>query len=385
MTDAQNHRSPPLFVVLTELELLHFRNLESQQLRFPHEGAAIVGNNAQGKTNLLEAVYYLESFRSFRGSADTELLAFGETVFRLEARLEGGQAPTVPAAFDSVQRRKKVTVDGVEAKPLSQALGQLGAVVFSPADVELVSAGPAKRRRFLNILLSLNHPGYVDALQRYRKALAQRNAALKTGVGREGVRVWDQPVASAGALVTRARSDWVGRWQDVFADFYKSVSGGGSARMSYRSKAVKEDGGPERGNDREARVMDLMEEAANGDLRLRTTTVGPHRDEVAIGVDDGSGEISARTFGSGGQRRSAALALRLVEAATIRESRKVEPLLLLDDAFAELDDKRTGHIMALIEGEGTGQVIVTAPKESDVKHFRQRLPKWTIENGVIAA
>ena len=149
--------------------------------------------------------------------------------------------------------------------------------------------------------------------------------------------------------------------------------------MTYLSRAVEErqDGTPEETADR---LQQLLEGAWATDARRRTTTVGPHRDDVAIALDDGAGEISARSFGSGGQRRSAALALRLVEAATIRKARGVEPLLLLDDAFAELDEHRTGRIMALIEGEGTGQVIVTAPKEADIKQFRSRLPCWRIED-----
>ena len=369
-------------MVLTELELLHFRNLKAQELEFPPEGAAIVGDNAQGKTNLLEAVYYLETFRSFRGASDQELAAFREPVFRVEGRIVGGKATAVAAAFDQSRKKKKVTVDGIEAQPLSGAIGNLGAVVFSPADVDLISDGPSRRRRFLDMVLSLNAEGYLVALQRYRKALAQRNAALKSGGGRGAVSAWDQALSESGARVTEARRSWASSWADAFAHYYGVVSGGGTARLEYRSRLVDSD---KSGSDLDAVLLALLEASWPRDDRLRSTTVGPHRDELHIAVDDGTGEVSARSFGSGGQRRSAALALRLVEAATIREARGIEPLLLLDDAFAELDDRRSSHIMGLIAGESTGQVIVTAPKRSDIDAFRTRLPEWSIRAGQVSA
>ena len=154
--------------------------------------------------------------------------------------------------------------------------------------------------------------------------------------------------------------------------------------MDYRSRIVE---GGETGDipRLEGALTERLREAWPADYRQRTTTVGPHRDELTIVVDDGGGEVSARAYGSGGQRRSAALALRLAESATIRSARGVEPLLLLDDAFAELDDHRSAHIMALIAGESTGQVIVTAPKKSDIEAFRGRLPEWSISSGEVRA
>jgi DNA replication and repair protein RecF len=141
-------------VHLSELQLRHFRNLAEQQLDLPAEGVAIVGENAQGKTNLLEAIYYLETFRSFRGTRDDRLVAFGMDVFRVVGALEGdegAESVKVTAAFQLQGKRKKVTVDGLEPERLGDGLGRLAAVVFSPADVGLVSDGPGTRRRFLDI------------------------------------------------------------------------------------------------------------------------------------------------------------------------------------------------------------------------------------------
>ena len=204
---------------LSQLHLRHFRNLADQQLDLPAEGVAIVGENAQGKTNLLEAIYYLETFRSFRGTRDDRLVAFGEEVFRVVGSLEGGgegEDVEIAAAFQLRGRRKKVTVDGQEPERLGDGLGRLAAVVFSPADVSLVSDGPGARRRFLDIVLSLNEPGYLQRLQQFKQILSQRNAALRNGQGPETVDAWDLGLVAHGARVIEARLLWIERWQEVF-------------------------------------------------------------------------------------------------------------------------------------------------------------------------
>ena len=226
-------------MILRRLELRHFRNLGVQELHFPPEGVAVVGDNAQGKTNLLEAIYYLESFRSFRGAGDGDLTAFSEDVFHLRGRVDGDEPATVAAGFDRRTRSKKVTVDGNDAMRISAALGRLGAVVFSPSDAELVGGGPAVRRRFLDVALSLNRTGYLETLQGYRKTLAQRSAALRSDAGggpvpRDWVRPWEQGLVEQGARLTRMRQEWVSKWGGHFARYYETISGGDSAAIEYR-------------------------------------------------------------------------------------------------------------------------------------------------------
>lgn len=371
---------------LSGLRLRRFRNLGKQELGFPPEGAAVVGDNAQGKSNLLEAIYYLETFRSFRGARDDQLVAFDGEVFRVEGRMES-DAPeedgtVVAAAFQRSGRRKKVTVDGVEPERIGDALGRLGAVIFSPADVAIVSEGPAERRRFLDIVLSLNAPGYLESLQRFRHVLSQRNAALREEEPDAVVRAWDDPfVRSAGAVMT-ARRDWIDRWGEGFGCYYARVSGGPRASMEYDPSFEP----------REAETVEEMVEAcrralhhtADRERRVGNTVVGPHRDEVVFRLEGREPRLEVREFGSGGQRRTAALALRLVEADTVREARGREPLVLMDDVFAELDPGRGERILELFDREEVGQVILTAPKESDVKVRREVLPRWTIRDGVVA-
>ena len=380
-------------MVLRELELRHFRNLGVQELHFPPEGVAVIGDNAHGKTNLLEAIYYLESFRSFRGAGDAELAAFSQDVFHLKGCVDGDRPATVSAGFDRKRRKKKVSVDGSESLRISAALGRLGAVVFSPSDVELVTGGPHVRRRFLDIVLSLNGNGYVEALSRYRKALSQRNAALRASGATSAVRAWDEGLVSQGARVTHLRHEWTTAWCGAFETYCTAISGCDSVGMAYRpdveggrrgSEARDPAFGTGEGGVRE-RFEARLRESWETDLRRGVTTVGPHRDELLFTITSQGKPLAARTYGSGGQRRTAALALRLTEAATIRRRRHAEPILLLDDAFAELDEGRSLRVMALLREEGTGQVILTAPKESDARLRGPALERWHIREGVIEA
>ncbi|MDE2764737.1 MAG: DNA replication and repair protein RecF [Gemmatimonadota bacterium] len=371
---------------MRELELRHFRNLGVQELHFPPEGVAVIGENAQGKTNLLEAIYYLESFRSFRGAGDGELCAFSRDVFHLKGWVDGNSPATVSAGFDRKRKRKKVSVDGSEALRISGALGRLGAVVFSPSDVELVTAGPHVRRRFLDIVLSLNGNGYVESLSRYRKALAQRNAALRANAPTPAVRAWDEGLVVHGARVTHLRHAWTTTWSDTFETYCTAISGCDSVGLAYRSDLWR--GSEVFGADEEEvgeRFAARLHESRETDLRRGVTTVGPHRDELLFTIASRGRALAVRRYGSGGQRRTAALALRLTEAATIRRRRRTDPILLLDDAFAELDEGRSLRVMSLLREEGTGQVILTAPKESDARLRGPFLERWRIREGVIEA
>jgi DNA replication and repair protein RecF len=374
-------------VRLTTLALRCFRNLRSQELEVPAEGVALVGDNAQGKSNFLEAIYYLETLRSFRGARDNQMLAFDADVFRVVGTTEAEgdderRGVEVAAAYQKKGKRKKVTIDGAEPERLSDALGHLSAVIFSPADVDLVSGGPAERRRFLDIVLSLNEPGYLTALQNYRKSLVRRNASLKAGDPASLVSVWNDGLVRAGAEVMVARQSWVADRRDAFGTCYRKVSAGEAARMTYRpSVPLPDDASPEASR---AAFTEALADSAERERRMGVTVVGPHRDDVRLQLESEDTELDLRDYGSGGQRRTAALALRLVEAQTIRDRRSRKPLILLDDVFAELDGGRSERILELMDTDETGQVVLTAPKEADVRLRSDRLTRWRIRAGEIS-
>ncbi|MCH7889998.1 MAG: DNA replication/repair protein RecF [Gemmatimonadetes bacterium] len=364
-----------------------FRNLGDQKISFPPEGVAVIGGNAQGKSNLLEAIYYLETFRSFRGARLEHLITFGEDVFRIAGEVVsengvGGSSTEVAAAYEASSRRRRVTIDGAEPERIGDAIGRLGAVIFSPGDVGIVNEGPVRRRRFLDVALSLNEKGYLVALQAFRHALAQRNAALRANQVEAVVRAWDEPLARSGATVMGARHRWVSEWRDAFRGYYEAVSGGDSATMTYTPKVSVEDW--EDDGIYQA-YQDTLDARWAVDLRRQSTSTGPHRDELLLTLVEGENEVEVREFGSGGQRRTVALALRLIEGDAIRKAKNSAPVLLLDDAFAELDDARRERVFGLMGQDRFGQVIITAPKESDVPLQGDTLPRWGIREGRICA
>lgn len=353
---------------LTHLTVRNFRNLAGLEVDFPPRGSVVIGDNGQGKTNLLEAVYYLVLFRSLRGVKDRELVRFGEAGFFVAAT----GACRVTAGYEAAGRRKKVTVDGVAATKLGDAVGRVLAVSFSPADRALVAGGPAERRRYLDILLSLSDRGYLDALTTHRAALRQRNAALRRG---QPATAWafDPPFAHAAATVTARRLAWVADHAHRFSQLTAALGEPDPAAMEYH---VHRGGGA----DPDALLAGLGA-ARDRDARRGMTTVGPHRDELRLTL----GGHDARVVGSAGQQRTAALALRLLEAESLTSAHGSTPVALFDDAFAELDTRRQGRLLGLIADTLPGQAIVTAPREAEVPEALLDRPRWRIHGGRLEA
>jgi DNA replication and repair protein RecF len=371
--------------VLRELRLRDFRNFAELELRFPAAGVLVVGENGSGKTNLLEAIWYLEVFRSLRGARDEQLVRFGADGFHLRGRFEtaAGRSTEVSVGYDARTRRKRVLVDGAEVERLGDAIGHAGVVVFSPADVALVSGGPGERRHFLDIVLCLNRRGYMDALQRFRHALRQRNSLLRQGAAQALIDAYEPGLVEPAAIVMEARAGWVAEHASMFERRTMEV-GGRASRMRYRPGVKLDDEGAL--SDR-ARIVEAMREAlARNALRERergVTMAGPHRDDLEIVLESTDGDLDLREYGSGGQQRTAAVALRMIEAQTVREARGVEPLVLLDDVFAEFDALRSARILELMSDGHDAQAIFTAPKQSDVHGRAASLEHWTIAGGVV--
>ena len=372
-------------MVLTRLKLVGFRNLVEASLRLPPEGVAVIGRNAQGKTNLLEAIHYIEILRSFRRARDEELVTFGKPYFRLEASFDkhADGERTVTVAFQPSPRMKRVSLTGREVPRLGDAIGSLGTVLFTPDDLRVVREGPADRRRFLDVLLSLNEPGYLAALQTFRNALAQRNAALRDGADSAAASAWNPTLTRSGGEVSWARAQWVRERSEAFRSLYAEISGGVPAEIRYQASvgSAEVEGTPETFAD-EYRAA--LASSSSHERRRRTTVVGPHRDDIRFFAEDRAAGRDLREYGSGGEQRTVALTLRLLEADTLRVRRGVAPVLLLDDVFAELDEDRSSRVLGLLENIASGQVILTAPKESDVRFRRNDLAMWRIEKGVIA-
>jgi DNA replication and repair protein RecF len=377
--------------LLQALHVRDFRNLAHLDLELPADGIAIVGENGQGKSNLLEAIYYLNLLRSARGARDQDVVRFGAAGFHVSARIDTARADTVGVGFARAGKRKKVTVDGGEPERLSDALGTLPSVMFSPGDVELVSGAPSARRRYLDVMLALSSRPYLLALQRYRAALAHRNAALRSALrtGARGaaveakVAVWEPPLAEHGAVLWAERLAWVGTVGERFASRCEAIGEHAPVRLRYVSAVSPDD----RADAREALHGTLersLAERRSHDLRRGLTHAGPHRDDLLITLAGAEGtHRELRTFGSAGQQRTAAIVLRMLEAETLRDHGGREPLFLLDDPFAELDVRRSARIIELLAADGLGQSVLVVPRESDIPAGLTSLHRRRIHAGVV--
>jgi DNA replication and repair protein RecF len=392
-------------VVLRRLAPRDFRNFERLDLALPSDGLVVVGENGHGKTNLLEAIYYLQLLRSVRGARDGELVRFGGAGFHISAELDRpidsgadrqNAARAVGVGFERAGKRKRARLDGAEPSRLSDALGAVPSVIFAPGDVALVAGSPAERRRYLDVVLALTSRRYLAALQAYRGALVRRNAALRDAArtGRDAGRatVWEPALAEHGAVLWLERRRWVAERAQHFSALCSAIGERAAMRMRYVSALavpdLPEDGGAtghpgDDVGDRVAVVRTALERALVErraiDVKRGLTHAGPHRDDLELGL---AGR-DLRVYGSAGQQRTAAIALRMLEAATLRDHLGSEPLFLLDDPFAELDARRAHRILGLLGEVGLGQTVLVVPRASDIPSELTRLACRTIRDGVI--
>ena len=353
---------------LRRLVIRGYRNLIDRELETPPTGVALLGANAQGKTNLLEAIYYPVLFRSFRGSSDQQVTGGNAGGFHVEVQIEGAAAQSVATTYAG--RKKQISVDGEEIGRLAQGVGTWLGVTFLPADLALASGPAAERRRYLDRLLSLASRQYLRALTRYRAALAQRNSALRQGKP-DVAQAFDGVLAAAGAELMRSRQQWAVGAATQFEAEFDCLAEPGRARLDYRGRAELRE---------PAAWAAALHEAAAEDRARGMTTVGPHRDDLVLEV----GGRRLREYGSTGQQRSAAIALKLLEISALREARGTEPVLLLDDVFAELDRERQSRLALRLLGPPERQVFVTSPRPDELPPNLD-LPVWTVASGRIVA
>jgi len=390
MLDARSIRAPGAGSTrhLGRLSLRNYRNFEELDVELPASGVAVVGPNGSGKTNLLEAIYYLEVLRSFRGVGDSQLVRFGEDVFRIEGEVGDGSC-SVAAAYDRARRIKRVEVDDREVERVSEGFGRLGVAVFRLEDADIIRGGPQERRRFLDVTLSLTEPGYLTRLQRYRALLGQRNEALRRGATVSELSVWSDGLVETGASIAFSRERWVAEGNERYARYYETVSGGDEASIEYVPSVGTGAVGPRTGDDDPGawvvRFRRALEASADRERRSGMTVVGPHRDELRFPVHGTGGSRDLRRYGSSGQQRTAALALRLLEADRLKDHLGLEPVYLLDDVFAELDEDRSRRLLELFETDREGQVILTAPKAEDVTLPGRGLARWRMEDGRLSS
>ena len=362
---------------IKRIALQNFRNIEQLELR-PGEGINLIhGENAQGKTNLIEAVWLFSGMKSFRGARESEMVRFGQENARLTVEFfsEGRDQ----SASLTLGRKRGVWVNEIKRDAVSDLCGVLPAVVFSPVHLSLVKDGPSERRHFLDTAIGQLLPSYNSALSYYQKALFQRNALLRDVQYHsellDTLEIWDQNLVRAGAQVMLLRQRYIARIGQAAKEVYEGISKGREEmNVSYQCSVEGYDPNWDLPKLRGELEKALRAHRAE-DIRQGVTSVGIHRDDLAITL----GGLSARLYGSQGQQRSCVLALKLAECGIIEESMGKVPVILLDDVMSELDHSRRDYLLNRI---GERQVFITCCEE-DIFHVLQSGRSFLIENGAI--
>lgn len=335
---------------LQTLLLRQFRNYKEQVVNFTAPKTILVGNNAQGKSNLLEAVELLATLRSHRMARDRDLVREGEDMALLCATVKRQTGSSDLTLTLRRNGRRTVALNGENFRRQMDFLGVLNAVQFSSLDLELVRGGPEGRRNWLDTLLIQLEPVYAHILQQYNQVLRQRNAFLKRQVEikettslQSELAVWDAQLATAGTRVIRRRDRALKRLAPIATAWHASISGSTEVlQVQYLPNIPLEQDHPEQV---QQNFLAKIQQRSIAELHQGTTLVGPHRDEVELSINN----TPARQYGSQGQQRTLVLALKLAELQLIEEVVGEPPLLLLDDVLAELDSSRQHQLLDAIQ------------------------------------
>ncbi len=334
---------------LKNLHLRQFRNYKQQQVEFTAPKTILVGNNAQGKSNLLEAVELLATLRSHRMARDRDLIQEGAAGAQILATLERETGVSNLTITLRRNGRRTVAINGENLRRQMDFLGVVNAVEFSSLDLELVRGGPDGRRQWLDMLLIQLEPIYTHILQQYNQVLRQRNAFLRScqQSGKipqpEELAIWNAQLVTAGTRVMRRRERAIQRLVPIATHWHSSISGcTEKLQIRYVPSVAVEGNEPQQ---IQPAFLDKIQQRATAELHQGTTLVGPHRDEVELTID----YTPARQYGSQGQQRTLVLALKLAELQLIEEVVGEPPLLLLDDVLAELDPYRQNQLLDAIQ------------------------------------
>lgn len=335
---------------LKTLSLRHFRNYQDIFVEFTAPKTILVGNNAQGKSNLLEAVELLATLKSHRSSRDKDLVRDEEPLAQVGASLK--REAGISELILTLRRngRRTVNLNSENLRRQMDFLGVLNAVEFSSLDLDLVRGGPEGRRKWLDTLLIQLEPVYAHILQQYQKVLRQRNAFLKSNLEnlhekslQSQLALWDTQLVTAGTRVIRRRERAIQRLAPIAKLWHSNISGSTEhLQISYAPNVPLSENHPEQV---QQAFLDKIQQRAVAEIHQGTTLVGPHRDEIELTIND----TPARQYGSQGQQRTLVLALKLAELQLIEEVVGEPPLLLLDDVLAELDPSRQNQLLDAIQ------------------------------------
>ena len=343
-------------VILKSLTIKNFKSYSAETFSFSDRFNLIIGENAQGKTNLLEAIHFLLTFKPFKQLRVEEIITQGSKECGLKGETES------ESGFDEVHilvndSNKTIRINGKIVYKTSKVYGRYNVVTFLPSDIELVKGSPQARRRYLDSVISIVNPDHLSDLKLYQRALAQRNAVLakSASLSHEVLQVWDQKLADIGSQVISRRLEYISKIQPLLTEIYKQTSGlDDDIGIHYKSSVGVS------GNLKKA-FQDKLKLSFNEDRRRLHTTLGPHRDQIAFSI---SGK-DASTYASQGEAKNLALALKTSEIEMIRQELGRTPILLLDDITSELDGNRKMFLFKMLQ-KFSGQIFITTTSIKEI-------------------
>ena len=332
-------------MIIKSLELQDYRNYEYLELSFDKGTNILYGDNAQGKTNILEAIFLSATTKSHKGTKDKDIINFNKEEAHIRTYLEKEGIETRVDMHLRKNKSKGIAIDGHKLKKAADLLGLCNVVFFSPEDLSIIKDGPSERRRFVDMELCQLDSFYLYNLNNYNKIVNQRNVLLKDLFFqpelRETLHIWDSQLVSFGSKIIERRKVFAEQLNDIIYDIHYKLSGGREEiKVIYEPDVEIED------------FEKSLRYSQDKDIKLKQTTVGPHRDDFSFYV----GGIDIRKFGSQGQQRTAALSLKLSEIELVKRITKDTPILLLDDVLSELDNNRQNYLLNSI---GDIQTIIT--------------------------
>ncbi len=355
-------------MIVKSLELANYRNYSTLAIQFDKGVNILYGDNAQGKTNILEAVFMAATTKSHRGSKDKEIVNFEQEEAHIRTYVEKDGIDTRVDMHLRKAGSKGIAIDGQKIKRAADLLGLCNVVFFSPEDLGIIKNGPSERRRFVDMELCQLDNVYLHDLNNYNKVVNQRNKLLRDLIFNPGLMdmlsVWDMQLVDYGSRIISRRRRFIDQLNQIIVEIHKKLSGD-------KEKLVIQYM-PDTGEEEFARKLQFSQER---DSRLKTTSVGPHRDDFVFLIDD----MDARKFGSQGQQRTAALSLKLSEIELVKSLIHENPVLLLDDVLSELDSTRQ---QLLCNSIGDIQTIITCTGLEDFINNRFQIDRvFRVEQG----
>jgi DNA replication and repair protein RecF len=353
---------------LAHLRLRDFRNYTRLDVDFSPGFHLLLGGNAQGKTNILEAIYLIATLRSFRGVGGAQMVRHGQKGYFVGGKVVGQGEHDTKMYWSS--RERSLSLDARPVRKLTDYLGVLRTVVFCTEDLQLIKGVARSRRRFLDLLLSQTYPAYLPLLQRYTRALRSRNALLKQpGSAAAALEGFSRELVKAGEEIIRLRRELIPKLSPIARLAYRRISSDAEElRLDYQP-SVKQDFGVE------------LAQSRHREAAYRSTLIGPHRDDLQLLLND----RSAAQFGSEGQKRTLAIALKLAQAEYLTGLHGSPPVLLIDDIMGELDARRRGGFLPLLDraDQSHGQVFMTATEENWPQELSRDLHRWEVKGGAL--